>query len=87
MHQGINGVILADGRGMHIGGEDKSLMPIGGIKLLSICTGSTAANHRQVQSQSVLIATTRHANHRQVALLPVISNLTPDFSGPLAVVC
>lgn len=79
MHQGISGVILAGGRGMRMGGEDKGLMPIGGITLYQYVLARL-----RPQVSSIAISANRNQARYQASGLPVIGDLTPDFSGPLA---
>lgn len=79
MHQGISGVILAGGRGMRMGGEDKGLMPIGGITLYQYVLARL-----RPQVSSIAISANRNQARYQTSGLPVIGDLTPDFSGPLA---
>lgn len=79
MHEEISGVILAGGRGSRMGGKDKGLMPIAGKALYQYVMARL-----QPQVSSIVISANRNQARYQASGLPVISDLTPDFSGPLA---
>jgi len=79
MHKEISGVILASGRGMRMGGEDKGLVPIGGIALYQYVLARL-----RPQVSSIAISANRNRASYQASGLPVIGDLTPDFSGLLA---
>lgn len=62
-----------------MGGEDKGLMPIGGITLYQYVLARL-----RPQVSSIAISANRNQARYQASGLPVIGDLTPDFSGPLA---
>lgn len=73
------GLILCGGRGTRMGGRDKGLVPFQqqpmaayAIRALSPC------------AQVVINANRHHEDYRETFQLPVISDESNDFSGPLA---
>ncbi|CAI1160975.1 molybdenum cofactor guanylyltransferase MobA [Serratia ficaria] len=79
MHEEITGVILAGGRGTRMAGEDKGLVPIGGVALYRYVLARL-----RTQVTAVAINANRNQKRYQASGLPVIGDLTPDFAGPLA---
>ncbi len=64
---------------MRIGGEDKGLVPIGGITLYQYVLARLRS-----QVSSIAISANRKQARYQASGLLVIGDLTPDFSCPLA---
>ncbi|NBT34422.1 MAG: molybdenum cofactor guanylyltransferase [Betaproteobacteria bacterium] len=80
MHpDGVCGLVLSGGRGARMLGEDKGLLRLGGEAL-----AARAIRRLAPQVQSVLVSANR--NHSEYAQLgvPVVSDLTQEFLGPLA---
>ncbi|MFI8418440.1 molybdenum cofactor guanylyltransferase MobA [Serratia sp. NPDC078593] len=79
MHAKITGVILAGGQATRMGGEDKGLIQIGGKALYQY----TLARLKP-QVGNVLISANRNLDEYRRSGLPVISDLSAGFAGPLA---
>lgn len=79
MHEEITGIILAGGRATRMGGEDKGLVSVAGIPLYQY----VLARLRPQVGPIAINANRNQARYRESGL-PIISDLTPDFSGPLA---
>ncbi|MGO4746861.1 molybdenum cofactor guanylyltransferase MobA [Serratia quinivorans] len=79
MHEEITGIILAGGRATRMGGEDKGLVPVAGIPLYQY----VLARLRPQVGPVAINANRNQAQYRESGL-PIIGDLTPDFSGPLA---
>ncbi|MMZ43661.1 Molybdenum cofactor guanylyltransferase [compost metagenome] len=79
MHEEITGIILAGGRATRMGGEDKGLVPIAGIPLYQY----VLARLRPQVGPIAINANRNQARYRESGL-PIIGDLIPDFSGPLA---
>lgn len=77
--QSITGVILAGGKGTRMGGQDKGLIPLLGKPLYRYII-----ERLQPQVGRLLINANRHHAEYAQSQLPVFSDLTTDFSGPLA---
>ena len=79
MHEEITGIILAGGRATRMGGEDKGLVPIAGIPLYQY----VLARLRPQVGPIAINANRNQARYRESGL-PIIGDLIPDFSVPLA---
>lgn len=79
MHEEITGIILAGGRATRMGGEDKGLVPIADIPLYQY----VLARLRPQVGPIAINANRNQARYRESGL-PIIGDLIPDFSGPLA---
>ncbi|MBP6121545.1 MULTISPECIES: molybdenum cofactor guanylyltransferase MobA [Providencia] len=77
--QSITGVILAGGRGTRMGGQDKGLVPLLGKPLYQYII-----ERLQSQVEQIIINANRNQDSYRQSLVPVISDLNNDFSGPLA---
>lgn len=75
----ITGLILAGGRGSRMGGADKGLQEFQGKPLVQHALSRLAP-----QVQSVLINANRHLDVYQRYGVPVVSDASQDFSGPLS---
>ncbi|MEX9611863.1 molybdenum cofactor guanylyltransferase MobA [Providencia manganoxydans] len=79
MRQSITGVILAGGLGRRMGGQDKGLITLLGKPLYQ-----HIAERLEPQVEQLMINANRNQARYQQSGFPVISDLTEDFSGPLA---
>ncbi|MDW5502711.1 molybdenum cofactor guanylyltransferase MobA [Pseudomonas lundensis] len=79
MHEEITGIILAGGRATRMGGEDKGLVQVAGMPLYQY----VLTRLRPQVGQIAISANRNQARYRESGLA-VVSDLTPDFSGPLA---
>ncbi len=79
MHEEITGIILAGGRATRMGGEDKGLIQIAGIPLYQY-----VLSRLRPQIGQIAISANRNQACYGESGLPIVSDLTPDFSGPLA---
>ncbi|CAI1198770.1 molybdenum cofactor guanylyltransferase MobA [Serratia quinivorans] len=79
MHEEITGIILAGGRATRMGGEDKGLIQIAGIPLYQY-----VLSRLRPQVGQIAISANRNQARYGESGLPIVSDLTPDFSGPLA---
>lgn len=79
MHEEITGIILAGGRATRMGGEDKGLVRIADIPLYQY----VLARLRPQVGPIAINANRNQARYRESGL-PIIGDLIPDFSGPLA---
>ena len=79
MHDEITGIILAGGRATRMGGEDKGLIQIAGIPLYQY-----VLFRLRPQVGQIAISANRNQARYGESGLPIVSDLTPDFSGPLA---
>ncbi|SMB55680.1 molybdopterin-guanine dinucleotide synthase [Serratia proteamaculans] len=79
MHEEITGIILAGGRATRMGGEDKGLVQVAGIPLYQY-----VLSRLRSQVGQVAISANRNQERYRESGLPIVSDLTPDFSGPLA---
>ena len=75
----IVGVILAGGLARRMGGGDKSLLRIGGRKILDYVVESSCA-----QLNTVIINANGDPKRFAAFDLPVQADIVPDFAGPLA---
>ncbi|WP_275065361.1 molybdenum cofactor guanylyltransferase MobA [Erwinia endophytica] len=75
----VTGVILAGGRGIRMGGEDKGLLLYQGKPLYQHVLARL-----QPQVSRIYINANRNLAAYQQSGLPVISDSLPDFPGPLA---
>jgi molybdopterin-guanine dinucleotide biosynthesis protein A len=74
----ITGLILAGGRGTRMGGVDKGLQPFRGQTL-----AHNALQRLQPQVGAVMINANRHLDVYRAMGIPVWSDATADFPGPL----
>jgi molybdopterin-guanine dinucleotide biosynthesis protein A len=79
MHEDITGIILAGGRATRMGGEDKGLVHVAGVPLYQY-----VLSRLRPQVGHIAISANRNQTRYRESGLPVISDLTADFSGPLA---
>ena len=79
MHDEITGIILAGGRATRMGGEDKGLVQVAGIPLYQY-----VLSRLRPQVGQIAISANRNQESYRESGLPIVSDLTPDFSGPLA---
>ncbi|CAI1191461.1 molybdenum cofactor guanylyltransferase MobA [Serratia proteamaculans] len=79
MHEEITGIILAGGRATRMGGEDKGLVQVAGIPLYQY-----VLSRLRPQVGQIAISANRNQESYREGGLPIVSDLTPDFSGPLA---
>lgn len=79
MHEEITGVILAGGRSTRMAGKDKGLIQLGDKALYQhVLTRLTP------QVGCLIICANRNQQRYRESGLPVVSDLTADFPGPLA---
>ncbi|TQI78014.1 molybdenum cofactor guanylyltransferase [Serratia fonticola] len=79
MHAEITGVILAGGRSSRMGGKDKGLVQLGEKSLYQHVLSRLAP-----QVSQIIISANRNLSCYQESGLPVVTDLTADYSGPLA---
>ncbi len=79
MHAEITGVILAGGRSTRMGGQDKGLVQLGEKALYQ-----HVMNRLRPQVSQIIISANRNLQCYQESGLPVVSDLTADYPGPLA---
>lgn len=79
MHAQITGVILAGGRSTRMGGEDKGLVQLGDKTLYQY-----ALTRLTPQVSQIIISANRNLQCYQESGLPVFSDMTAGFPGPLA---
>lgn len=77
--QSITAVILAGGRGMRMGGQDKGLLALAGQPLVAHLIDAL-----QPQVESLLINANRNRVAYQALGWPVVSDQVGEFFGPLA---
>lgn len=75
----LTGVILAGGASRRMGGQDKGLLLFRGRPLIAWVIEALAP-----QVDEVLIVANRHLDHYRAWGHRVVSDLRPDFPGPLA---
>lgn len=76
----ITAVILAGGLGRRMDGSDKGLVPLAGRPLVS-----HVIDHLVDQPlEQIVICANRNLDRYSALGLPVISDILPDFAGPLA---
>jgi molybdopterin-guanine dinucleotide biosynthesis protein A len=75
----ITGLILAGGRGMRMGGTDKGLQPFRNVPMIAHVMQRLAP-----QVDSILINANQNIAAYQPFGVPVYSDHTPDYAGPLA---
>ncbi|NKI74426.1 molybdenum cofactor guanylyltransferase MobA [Dickeya sp. CFBP 2040] len=75
----ITGVILAGGQSSRMGGNDKGLIEMEGKPLYQY-----VLERLEPQVDTLLINANRHQACYQQSGYPVIGDINPDFSGPLA---
>lgn len=75
----VNGLILAGGRARRMGGQDKGLILLSGIRLIerSITTLSP-------QVYQIFISANRNITQYQQFSIPVLQDLSKNYDGPLA---
>ncbi|QGH61309.1 molybdenum cofactor guanylyltransferase MobA [Serratia proteamaculans] len=79
MYEEITGIILAGGRATRMGGDDKGLVQIAGVPLYQY-----VLSRLRPQVNQIAISANRNQARYGESGLPIISDLMPDFSGPLA---
>ncbi|MBK8285818.1 MAG: molybdenum cofactor guanylyltransferase [Ahniella sp.] len=77
--QNITGCILAGGRGLRMGGADKGLIAWQGKPMAQHMLERLAP-----QVSSVLIIANRNLDRYQTLGVPVVSDASPGFLGPIA---
>lgn len=77
--ENITGVILAGGQGRRMGGRDKGLIELHGHLLIEY-----AIETLRPQVGRLVINANRNQERYEAYGLPVISDLWPDYRGPLA---
>ncbi|RWR03139.1 molybdopterin-guanine dinucleotide biosynthesis protein MobA [[Pantoea] beijingensis] len=77
--QEITGIILAGGRGSRMNGEDKGLISLNGVPLYH-----HVLQRLQPQVKQTLISANRNITRYQESGCLVVSDIHPDFAGPLA---
>ena len=75
----ITGVVLAGGLGTRMGGVDKGLDILNGLRL-----AEHALRRLQSQTGHCCISANRHLEDYAQFGVPVLSDTVPDFAGPLA---
>lgn len=75
----ITAVILAGGRGVRLGGLDKGLCEVAGHAMVEYAIQALAP-----QVSEIIIVANRHRNEYAQFGLPVLTDSTPGFQGPLA---
>jgi molybdopterin-guanine dinucleotide biosynthesis protein A len=78
MHKEITGVILAGGRSTRMAGEDKGLIQLGDKALYQ-----HVLDRLMPQVGHLIICANRNQQRYRESGLPVVSDLTADFPGPL----
>jgi molybdopterin-guanine dinucleotide biosynthesis protein A len=78
-HDNITGVILAGGRSVRMGGQDKGLLELKGEPLIK-----HVINRIQPQVARLLINTNRNFEGYEQFGVQVIMDIWPDYPGPLA---
>lgn len=79
MHAEITGVILAGGRATRMGGKDKGLVQVDNKQLYQ-----HVLSRLTPQVGQIIINANRNQQYYQQSGLPVVSDFTVDYSGPLA---
>lgn len=79
MHADITGVILAGGQSTRMNGNDKGLVRVAGKALYQHVLSRLAP-----QVAQIFISANRHLQGYQESGLPIITDLSADFPGPLA---
>ncbi|MGS0628941.1 MULTISPECIES: molybdenum cofactor guanylyltransferase MobA [Photorhabdus] len=79
MQPKISGVILAGGRATRMGGNDKGLTLLNGLPLYQ-----HIANKLRPQVDELILSANRNLEIYRQSRYQVVTDLTPDFSGPLA---
>lgn len=79
MHKEITGVILAGGRSTRMAGEDKGLIQLGDKALYQHVLARLTP-----QVGNLIISANRNQQRYRESGLPVVSDLTAGFPGPLA---
>ena len=75
----ITGVILAGGRGVRVGGEDKGLLIFNDEPIVKKVFKSLSQ-----QVHMIVVSANRHVNEYQSLGVPVVKDRLPDYQGPLA---
>ncbi len=75
----ITGVILAGGRSIRMGGEDKGLIALNHVPLYRY-----VLERLSPQVAQVMISANRNLEHYRESGLKVINDTLPDYPGPLA---
>ena len=75
----LTGIILAGGRGVRVGGEDKGLLVFNGEPIVKKVFKSL-----NQQVHMVVVSANRHVEEYQSFGVPVVKDRLPDYQGPLA---
>lgn len=75
----VTGVVLAGGRSTRMGGQDKGLIELNGLPLFEHVIRKLA-----LQVNDVVISANRNREKYQAVGLTVLSDILPDYPGPLA---
>jgi molybdopterin-guanine dinucleotide biosynthesis protein A len=75
----ITGVILAGGRGVRVGGEDKGLLIFNDEPIVKKVFKSLSQ-----QVHMIVVSANRHVSEYQSLGVPVVKDRLPDYQGPLA---
>jgi molybdopterin-guanine dinucleotide biosynthesis protein A len=75
----LTGIILAGGRGVRVGGEDKGLLVFNGEPIVKKVFKSLSQ-----QVHMVVVSANRHVEEYQSFGAPVVKDRLPDYQGPLA---
>ena len=75
----LTGIILAGGRGVRVGGEDKGLLVFNGEPIVKKVFKSL-----NQQVHMVVVSANRHVEEYQSFGAPVVKDRLPDYQGPLA---
>ena len=75
----VTGIILAGGRGVRVGGEDKGLLVFNGEPIVKKVFKSL-----NQQVHMVVVSANRHVEEYQSFGVPVVKDRLPDYQGPLA---
>ena len=75
----INGLILAGGRALRMGGQDKGLILLAGISLIERCINALSP-----QVNQLFISANRNIAQYQKLTFPVLQDSIDQYEGPLA---
>jgi molybdenum cofactor guanylyltransferase len=75
----ITGAILAGGRGLRVGGQDKGLLKFNDEPIVK-----KVFKNLSHQVQMIIVSANRHIEEYQSFDVPVVKDRLPDYQGPLA---